>query len=833
MTSGDAVAEHDREAALAMGITLAIAWFVLAGIVALRSAWLIVGVDVLAGIVTLAIWMWARARPANVDIAAHGIAATAALTTLTLAMTTGQSESNTVWQLPLIPLLAGSLLGSRGIAVWTVPAALAMAFVFVSERIFDIAPSSVPSATQRSINGMATTALALGYVMYTRGVARRHLRVASEREQTIASQAELLQKAHDEIVQARDEAVNALKDKSEFLATLSHELRAPLNGLIGLSGVLLESKMTKEQAELVQTLHQSATSMRKILSDVLDLSRIESGKLEIRDEPSDVRDLIGEVLDVFAPGAAAKGLELAAIVDPDVPAVLRVDPMRFGQVLTNLVNNALKFTSQGEIVVELTGERELELSVRDTGAGIAPEERERLFRPFEQTSSAEASREIGSGLGLWITQRIVEAMGGTIGVESEVGKGSRFFVRWTAKAADRAQRDSSLIVRAGAKVLAVEDHEASARALESMGPALGIDIAVARSLAQVTEILPGIDEPHVVLVDATLAGATPQAAGEALRALPGLRRLPLVAAVPPSAERVSSGLERPFVATTLKPYRMSRLLALLNDVLSPRPAMPTPVMLAPWRPLDVLVVDDDSTNRLVATLLLERAGLRPHGSPSGEDALALMKTRRFDVVMLDLHMHGIDGVATAKRIRAELDPEKKLWIVALTASVYEDDRQRCLDAGMDDFVPKPIEIGQFRAALERAQRGVRRRTMMPGGTPQVAGGVSPNVLEGLFDALGKDTGELALLIDDYVRSSGELCASLRDAVAKRDLKGAERAAHTLASSSGQLGAHRLEAMARSIEHGGALPDAVALDAIDREREHAIVRMNEWLAAKMT
>jgi CheY-like chemotaxis protein/HPt (histidine-containing phosphotransfer) domain-containing protein len=412
-----------------------------------------------------------------------------------------------------------------------------------------------------------------------------------------------------------------------------------------------------------------------------------------------------------------------------------------------------------------------------------------------------------------------------------VGKGSTFSVVWTAEIAEALDRDSAEI-RVGVRVLAVEDHEASARALEAIAATLAAQITVARSIAEATALAKTIEEPQVVLVDSTLRAVTVSAAAEALRAIPVIRRLPLVSAIAPSAERMRVGVEPPFVATTLKPYRASRLAALLNDVLSPRPAAPTPVMLSPWRPLDVLVVDDDSTNRLVATLLLERAGLRPHAAGSGEEALALIDERRFDVILLDLHMEGIDGLETARRIRAERDPGGRLWIVALTASVYDEDRQRCLDAGMDDFIAKPIEIGLFRAALERAQRAVRRRTGSSSSIIPIApDGVHIAIVDSLFQALGKDKNELALLIDDYTRASAEHCALLRSAVSRKDAKEASRAAHSLASSSGQLGAHRVEKLARTIERdadGGTLPNEQAIDLVHRERETAVMRLHEWL-----
>ncbi|MCZ7680773.1 MAG: ATP-binding protein [Sandaracinaceae bacterium] len=283
--------------------------------------------------------------------------------------------------------------------------------------------------------------------------------------------------------------------------------------MLGISSVLLESKLTPQQTELVRTMHQSASSMRKILNDVLDLSRIESGRLELREESVDLRELVGEVLDVFAPAAADKGIELAAIVSADVFATVRLDAVRFGQVLTNLVSNAVKFTSEGEVVVtvERRGPR-LRVTVRDTGVGIAREERERLFRPFEQTASGETSREIGSGLGLWISQRIVDSMGGVIGLE-EVPRGTAFFVEWEAARGDPLPRDSTEI-RVGVRILAVEDSEASARSLEAIAAGLAIEVTIARSIAEAIKLAPSLGELHAVLVDATLPGVTPVAAAE-------------------------------------------------------------------------------------------------------------------------------------------------------------------------------------------------------------------------------------------------------------------------------------------------------------------------------
>lgn len=824
MSTDATLREHELEVTLGLVMAVVCGWlaYTLVGVV--TRAWPAVGVELAAAAMSYALWRWARKRRPKIDTIAHLLCACTALSLFVLSLLSGQSESEVWWQIPLVPGLAAIVLGTRGALAWTLPSVVLIGAVHVSEAIVDLPPAYVPPAWMSSFGAVALTAVSFGYVMYTRSDARRHLRTASERERTIAAQATALADAQREIEAARDGALGALRQKSEFLATLSHELRAPLNGILGISGVLLESKLAPQQAELVYTVHQSATSMRKILNDVLDLSRIESGRIELRDESVDLRELAGEVLDVFAPAAADKGIELAGVVSPDVWATVRLDPVRFGQVLTNLVSNAVKFTAEGEVVVTIEQrEDRIRVTVRDTGVGIAREERDRLFRPFEQTASGETSREIGSGLGLWIAQRIVEAMGGTIGLE-DVPKGTAFYVEWRARRGDPPRLDS-MEIRSGVRILAVEDSEASARALSAIAQGLGIDVTIARSIQEATKLASSIEEPHAVLIDTTLPGVTPVAAAEALRALPVLRRLPTVSAVLPSADHMRSGISLPFVASTLKPYRASRLLALLGELLSAEPAMPTPVSVAPFRPLDVLVVDDDSTNRLVARLLLERAGLRPQLASSGEEALSLITAGHFDVVLLDLHMSGIDGLETARRIRTELDPSRRLWIVALTASVYDEDRQRCLDAGMDDFIPKPIEIGLFRAALERAQRAVRRRSSSSGTMMAAADdGVSPRALMQLAEALG-DVGEVALLVEDYAASSDELCRALRTAIAAGDIASAERAVHTLASSSGQLGAHRLEKLARAMEREaktGALPDASHVEALVRERQAALV-----------
>ncbi|MBZ0117367.1 MAG: response regulator, partial [Sandaracinaceae bacterium] len=787
-----ALAQHELRMLDVLGGALVVTWVGYASLNVVLGIWIAVPLQLAMGLFAAILWWRARAKPERVSMTAHALAMGSAVTMFALAMLSGQAQAQATWQIWLIPIATATVLGWRRALPEVIGVGALFVLVHVLGRVAPIEAMFDPSPMARTIGGTLIGCFALGYVAYSRRITHRTIREAKELQLMIEAQTAELTRARDEVAASRDEALAALRGKTEFLATLSHELRAPLNGLLGLSSVLLESKLGAEQKDLVRTLHQSATSMRKILNDVLDLTRIEAGKLELREESVDVREVIGEVLDVFAPSAADKGIELAAVVDAEVPQSVRLDPVRFGQVLTNLVGNALKFTEQGEILVELAMVRsEACLRVRDTGPGIAPAERDRLFKPYEQTRAGEISREIGSGLGLWIAHRIVTAMGGTIGVESELGNGSCFSVRWRLERGEELDR-SSTFVRAGVRALVVEDHPASLRSIEAIATGLGIQLVTATSIAEATKLARELSELDLVLVDATLPGATPAAAAEALRAIPLLRRLPMVSVLPPRTDLVRTGIQLPFVASTLKPYRRSRVEALLSDVLAARPAMPTPISVAPWRPLDVLVVDDDSTNRLVASLLLEKAGMKVHLAESGEEALRKIAGDFFDVVLLDLHMKGIDGLETARRIRADHDRKGRLWIVALTASVYEEDRQRCLDAGMDDFIPKPIEIGLFRAALERAQRAVRRRS----GTfsaPQIVaqdGGVRPRELQDILQMLGADSGELALLVDDYVRSSAELCAELRTAVAKGDAKSAERATHTLASSSAQLGAYR-------------------------------------------
>jgi signal transduction histidine kinase/CheY-like chemotaxis protein len=749
---------------------------------------------------------------------AHGAAGVAALTLFLVCMLTGQSSSVGWWYLLVLPIFVGHVAGTRAMIAWGAFSVLLVVATFLSERWVPIAPLYSFSDVEKSAGGVTLTALVLAYTLFVRRLAEDYLGRAREREATIEHQAAELAQIRDDLAAARDEALSAAEAKSRLMARVSHEVRTPLNGLLGLSEILADSPLAPAQSDVAQTLRASAAALKQLVEDLLDMTRIEEGRLSVNPEATDVRELVGEVVDTFASVAERRGIELVAIVAADVPDAILVDAMRVRQVVANLVSNGLKFTERGQVLIEVAGESTQDkftgaIRVRDTGPGIPEGQMSQVFQPFEQLDTSLALRRQGTGLGLWIARQVAHAMGSELQVESKVGEGSTFSLSLTVPASGTPVGASGLLL-IGASMLAVEPHPASRRALEQIGGHTGLQLRAVASLDEARRAI-ATEDVDLVLVAAN-PSMSPKAALRVIRRVSRKSRLAI--AVGPGHPLSRSPVPEGYAALTLKPYRESRLRGLLVDVLAqaaePLNASEPPSALG----LRCLVVDDDSTNRMVARLLLTRGGHRVLEAPDAESGYALMERGELDVVFLDLHMPGEDGVSLARRARAELDP--RLWLVALTAASGEEERQACHEAGMDDFVCKPVEVGLLRAALERAGRGIRRRSSpsrpsMPAQRER-EGALHAPTLEALLDQMG-DEG--ALLIETYASNGALLLADLRRALEGDSSRAAHRAAHTLASSSALVGAAAVAEVAKAIEEGleqGRAPIPKDLEALERD-----------------
>ncbi|GGL34850.1 hybrid sensor histidine kinase/response regulator [Planomonospora parontospora] len=533
------------------------------------------------------------------------------------------------------------------------------------------------------------------------------------------------------ITRARDEALAAAAAKASFLATMSHEIRTPMNAVIGMTDLLLETDLDTDQRELADTVRNSGEALLSVINDILDYSKIEAGQLDLDDEPFDVRECVEGTLSLMALAAESKGLELVGDVAPDCPRVLRGDVTRLRQVIVNLLSNAVKFTDRGEIVVTADGQRlserddgpiRLRIAVRDTGIGIPAERMDRLFRSFSQVDSSTTRVYGGTGLGLAISRRLARAMGGDLGVESEVGVGSTFTL--TAVLAGCPECPASTptpaaVALTGKSALVVDDNATNRRVLRLQLAGWGMECTDVGTPGEAVDLVTGGHSYDVAVLDMHMPEMSGEQLAGVLRDLPIGRDLPLVLL---TSVHWRARLEQKelFDAVLTKPARSAVLREKMAGAIARRGAAASEAETAGERRegtepggaagkgvLNVLLAEDNPVNQKVAQLMLARLGHRVDTVDDGAQAVEAVRHASYDVILMDMHMPNMDGLEATRRIRAE-QPEPRPYIVALTASVLGEDQEACRNAGMDDYLAKPVrahELGEILEPLRPAQAG--------------------------------------------------------------------------------------------------------------------------------